>query len=557
MTSFTGLSPNNPRDYVGPNVALNTVVTRNREPTGADYRQPETGKLYPFNTFWLVGKNPTTGIQGDLWYLSKIAANIAYWVKLSASAAGPLLTVTVPLGVTPIVPDGVGNINFTSTGGTVNITGSSASPNNHTINFDLAGSGTAIDSFQVQAATAPGVNPVTGDVNGLVTVNGSAVAAHSVPIETRTRALNAYNVEVQYSSAVASTTASQSGLSHFNSAQFSVDANGFVSLSGGGAAMDSFTTDLFGPVSPDGSGNVAFTGATNIFSDGSVANTMRLNLQGTNFALFVGRGNQVASASLSTGTAGQILQSSGNAADPVWVDNPLNPIDPNDTLIMVDDFMGMVSGTATVGNYQWVSNASTGFYNGASLPVEAGHPGIIGHSSFATAGTSPILVMGGNGGPTSTTIMAIGGGALTCRWIFKINTLSTGTNTYTLNLGLADAFGAAAADQSNGLYFVYSNGINSGNWQIKSALAAARTTTNTGVAVTTGWHKADVVVNAAGTSAEFFMDGVSLGTIAATMPSNTTNISPFVSALRSAGTIPANALAIDLFYLTQTLTTSR
>src|SRR5215510_3143843 len=85
MTSLTGLSPNNPSRYLGPAVAINTVVTRNRAPTGADYRMPETGKLYPFNTFWLVGKDPTTGTQGDLWYLSKIEANIAYWIQLDGA----------------------------------------------------------------------------------------------------------------------------------------------------------------------------------------------------------------------------------------------------------------------------------------------------------------------------------------------------------------------------------------------------------------------------------------------------------------------------------------
>ena len=181
MSSLTGLSPNNPRDYVGPNVALNTVVTRNRAPTGADYRQPETGKLYPFNTFWLVGKNPTTGIQGDLWYLSKIVANVAYWIQLNAGSALSL-------------------------------------------------------SIQVQAVTGPGVNPVIPTAGGLYTINGAAVANHSVPIETRTRAANAFNMEVQYAAAAAATDATKSGLAHFNSAQFTVDANGFVSAIGGGVA---------------------------------------------------------------------------------------------------------------------------------------------------------------------------------------------------------------------------------------------------------------------------------------------------------------------------------
>jgi hypothetical protein len=87
MSNHTGLSPQSPNKYLGPDVYLSTVVTRNREPTGADYRQPETGKLYPFGTFWLVGKNPTTGIYGQMFYLSKIVANVAYWLELNVNTA--------------------------------------------------------------------------------------------------------------------------------------------------------------------------------------------------------------------------------------------------------------------------------------------------------------------------------------------------------------------------------------------------------------------------------------------------------------------------------------
>ncbi len=224
MTSLTGLSPNNPRDYVGPNVALNTVVTRNRAPTGADYRQPETGKLYPFNTYWLVAKNPTTGVQGDLWYLSKIAGNVGFWLQLSTGGSGPLLNV------------------------------------------------------DVQAATAPGVDPVTPTGAGTMTINGAAVANHAVPLETHTRALNTFNIEVQYATSAASTTANLSGIAHFNSAQFSVDANGFVSLAGGGEAIDSIQVDGntapgTNPVIADVNGLITVTGAQ--VATGTTANGLR------------------------------------------------------------------------------------------------------------------------------------------------------------------------------------------------------------------------------------------------------------------------------------------
>lgn len=300
MTSLTGLSPNNPRDYVGPNVALNTVVTRNRAPTGADYRQPETGKLYPFNTYWLVGKNPTTGVQGDLWYLSKIAGNVAFWLQLSTGSSGPLLNVTVPNGVSPIVPDGLGTMNFTSSAGTVVITGSSASPNNHTINFDLSGGGIAIDTITVQAATGPGLTTVTPDVNGNVTVNGNAVVQHGVPVETRSRALNAYNVETQYAASNAGALASKSGLAHFDSTAFTVDPNtGYVSLIGGGGApiqsvnVDANTAPGTDPIVPNGSGVITVTGAqvatgtvgTNVIRSNSLAaNTYTMEVQRSTMA---------------------------------------------------------------------------------------------------------------------------------------------------------------------------------------------------------------------------------------------------------------------------------
>ena len=86
--SLTGYSPNNPRRYLGPNVAVPIIVVRNREPTGADIKQPNTGKYYSFGTFWLVGETtpdtpPTTGTRGDLWYLGYIEANVAVWNKIS------------------------------------------------------------------------------------------------------------------------------------------------------------------------------------------------------------------------------------------------------------------------------------------------------------------------------------------------------------------------------------------------------------------------------------------------------------------------------------------
>jgi len=96
----------------------------------------------------------------------------------------------------------------------------------------LNGGGIATTAFDVQANTAPGTDPVVPTGLGVVTVNGAAVANHSVVLETRSRAANAYNLEIQYAAAAAATDATKSGVAHFNSSNFTVDANGFVTFSG-------------------------------------------------------------------------------------------------------------------------------------------------------------------------------------------------------------------------------------------------------------------------------------------------------------------------------------
>lgn len=238
MSSYTGFSPKSPNRYLGPNLYLSTVVTRNRSPTGADYRQPENGKLYPIASYWIVGKDPTTGTEGDLWYLAKIAANVAYWVMLSA---------------------GVGNI----------------------------------EEFTVDSVTAPGVNPVSPNA-GLIDFNGRLVPAQGIPVQSYTIALNQMGIEAQIGSAVAASDITQNGLSHYNSAQFTQDADGFVSLVGGsGGVVQSVNVDAntppgTDPVLPNGSGVITVTGAqaaagtvgTNVLRTVSLAaNTYTIQIQ--------------------------------------------------------------------------------------------------------------------------------------------------------------------------------------------------------------------------------------------------------------------------------------
>lgn len=146
----------------------------------------------------------------------------------------------------------------------------------------LNGGGIAATAFDVQANTAPGTDPVVPTAAGVVIVNGAAVANHSVVLETRSRAANAYNLEVQYSAAVAATDATKSGVAHFDSANFTVDANGFVSATTTGF-IKTLTGNSGGPRSPTANninivGGTSAAGTTPIAVAGA-ASTLTVNAQ--------------------------------------------------------------------------------------------------------------------------------------------------------------------------------------------------------------------------------------------------------------------------------------
>lgn len=117
-----------------------------------------------------------------------------------------------------------------------------SSPN---ITLDLVGGSTAIDSVAVQTGTSP----VVPTAAGLITFNGATVAAGTNPVRTNGTGANTYALQVQISQALAATDATKIGLANFNSTQFTVDANGFVSASGTGIAT-TITGDSGGALSP-------------------------------------------------------------------------------------------------------------------------------------------------------------------------------------------------------------------------------------------------------------------------------------------------------------------
>lgn len=166
--------------------------------------------------------------------------------------------------------------------------GIETSGSGNTITIALTGGGAGIDEINVDASTAPGTDPVVPTALGAITVTGSQVAASTVGanvIRTNSLAANTYTIEVQRAGSTPVENTTLNGVAHFNSNQFTV-SNGYVTLTGGSAAIDTIALDTgTSPISPTAGGMVTMNGAvvaagTNpVRTDGTGANTMAVEVQ--------------------------------------------------------------------------------------------------------------------------------------------------------------------------------------------------------------------------------------------------------------------------------------
>ena len=119
---------------------------------------------------------------------------------------------------------------------------------------------------------------------------------------------------------------------------------------------------------------------------------------------------------------------------------------------------------------------------------------------------------------TLSTAIVLGDGAAEYQTLIKIPTLATATEDYVIRVGLGTS---TSADHANGVYFEYDRS-QSVNWRLKTANQSTRTVVTTSTAVAAGsWIKLGWVANSAGSSVEYFVNGVSVGTITTNIPTTT------------------------------------
>lgn len=152
-------------------------------------------------------------------------------------------------------------------------------------------------------------------------------------------------------------------------------------------------------------------------------------------------------------------------------------------------------------------------------------------------------------------MVRLGSGAAIYNMRIQIPTLSTGTDTYTIRAGLMNSL---TAEPANGVYFRYTDGTNSGKFQCVTRASSTETATDSGITAATGTtYKFEIIVNAAGTSVEFKINGATVATNTTNIPASSSSIGYGLGLIRTAGTNQINPIDVDYQEFYYTFTTPR
>jgi hypothetical protein len=143
----------------------------------------------------------------------------------------------------------------------------------------------------------------------------------------------------------------------------------WIALSGGSVpSADSFVTNIGGPVVPTGSGAINVNVSTTTFTDGSIANTLKTEVQATNHAILVGRGSQTPINSIGpNATVGLPLISAGASADPQFAILPIAGGGTNANSFTQTNGIVAYNGTSLV-NYAGPQLSSVGIMTNTTQP---------------------------------------------------------------------------------------------------------------------------------------------------------------------------------------------
>lgn len=209
-----------------------------------------------------------------------------------------------------------------------------------------------------------------------------------------------------------------------------------------------------------------------------------------------------------------------------------------------EEFNDMVN--AVLGGGVASSTSGTAAANSGNSIVVSGRPGV----NQSTTGTD---TTGRAGFLSSSGMHVFANGEHSYETDVRIPLLSTVGEEYIIRIGFLDS---PSADAGDGAYFIYDR-LTSVNWIMGTAQSSTRTATASSTAVAENtWLRLKVVVNAAGTLATYYVDGVSIGTVSTNIPGAGQNLGYGAHIVKSAGTT-ARTMETDWYRVLISLTTSR
>jgi hypothetical protein len=323
-------------------------------------------------------------------------------ISLSSTPGGVVNTVTGTHGVTAAPNTGnvvVSGVNATTT--TVGV--ASFNPTEFTVD----GSG----QVSLVGSVNPAIQTITGDVGG-------ALSPTAGNINIFTAVIAAGSTPIQRSQAALASNATKVGLSSYNSAQFTVDANGFVSLAGSSSTL-TLTGNTGGPVSPT-AGNINIITANTTVKFAGAASTLTQDF---------GLGNLVLGTSLPALTVGTknvgmgfqvyttLTQGSGNTA--VGYQNSIaltlgannTSVGSQSLILATTSVQNVAIGTSSLGHLTTATGSNTALGYSSLFNITTGSSNIgIGDSSGSsyTGAESSNIIIGNTGVLGESNVIRIG-----------------------------------------------------------------------------------------------------------------------------------------------------
>jgi hypothetical protein len=158
-------------------------------------------------------------------------------------------------------------------------------------------------------------------------------------------------------------------------------------------------------------------------------------------------------------------------------------------------------------------------------------------------------------GTASVTSVILGQGTTECTAFIKLTQLSATAQAFVYRFGFLDNLDGTVAD---GVFFEYTDASPSTtpNWMAHSyANSVGVAATDTGVAASAvNWVKLKIVVNAAATSASYYINDSLVATRTAAIPSGTSQITGFYAVIRKTNGTSAVTASVDYMGMTMEVT---